>query len=265
MTGCAVGPGLFTSRPSDADRVSGWFRSGDPVLRQSALVGSVCQDEELRRLIRIALAENKDLQRAVASVEEFQSRLLISEDGFRPKADVAPMRCRSVARPTSCRDFQPFSNYYSKAIRPGNWHLGTVRRSNEAARGFCFAREEARCGGAATGERVAEAYLNCCSLTCSWGAAHLEVVKNRSDCRGPIASGNFTYRRRPAAERANVARAAELTRQMVQKGEPAQHPASGRPPGQAARAVFDGAGVAAGGASRSAVRIAPASARPGAG
>ena len=46
------------------------------------------QDEELRRLIRIALAENRDLQRAVASVEEFQSRLFISTMEFAPKADV---------------------------------------------------------------------------------------------------------------------------------------------------------------------------------
>ena len=45
------------------------------------------QDEDLRLLVRIALAENKDLKRAVASVEDFQARLLIAKMDFAPKAD----------------------------------------------------------------------------------------------------------------------------------------------------------------------------------
>ena len=42
-------------------------------------------DEELQRLIHIALRENKDLQRAVASIEEFQARAFIARTDYIPQ------------------------------------------------------------------------------------------------------------------------------------------------------------------------------------
>jgi len=46
------------------------------------------RDEELQKLIRIALEENKDLQRAVASIDEFQARLFIARMDFAPQLGV---------------------------------------------------------------------------------------------------------------------------------------------------------------------------------
>jgi len=43
------------------------------------------QDEELQRLIRIALEENKDLKRAIASIDEFQARLYTARMDFAPQ------------------------------------------------------------------------------------------------------------------------------------------------------------------------------------
>ena len=45
------------------------------------------RDEELQRLIRQALAENRDLKQAVASVEELQARLTTTLFDFLPKLD----------------------------------------------------------------------------------------------------------------------------------------------------------------------------------
>ncbi len=87
-TGCAVGPDY--SRPDLAmpDR----FRMAAAEQETESFANlpwwDLLQDEELRRLIRIALVENKDLKRAVASVEEFQSRLFISKMDCAPKADI---------------------------------------------------------------------------------------------------------------------------------------------------------------------------------
>lgn len=87
LAGCAVGPDY--SRP-DLLVPNGFRMATDGETESIANLPwwDLLQDEELRRLIRVALAENKDLKRAVASVEEFQSRLLISKMDFAPKADV---------------------------------------------------------------------------------------------------------------------------------------------------------------------------------
>ena len=54
------------------------------------------RDEELQRLIRQALAENKDLKQAVASVEELQARLTTTLFDFLPKLDANINALRSV-------------------------------------------------------------------------------------------------------------------------------------------------------------------------
>ena len=46
------------------------------------------KDQELQKLIRTALEENKDLQRAAAAVEEFQARLFIAKTDFAPQMNV---------------------------------------------------------------------------------------------------------------------------------------------------------------------------------
>jgi multidrug efflux system outer membrane protein len=44
------------------------------------------QDEELQRLIRIAFEENKDLKRAIASIDEFQAHLYTARMDFAPNS-----------------------------------------------------------------------------------------------------------------------------------------------------------------------------------
>lgn len=136
LTGCAVGPDY--SRPDL--QVPNGFRMAVSAQETESFANlpwwDLLQDEELRRLIRIALAENKDLQRAVASVEEFQSRLFISKMDFAPKADITA-NAPSFGRKANFL-FPGFPNPFNYYLQ-GNlsWELdiwGRVRRSNEAAR-----------------------------------------------------------------------------------------------------------------------------------
>ena len=102
-------------------------------------------DEELQRFIRIALRENKDLRRAVASIEEFQARAFIARTDYIPQIDAdinIPWTRRGGARipgfPT------PFSHNLQSNL---SWELdiwGRIRRSNEAALDDLLAREENR-------------------------------------------------------------------------------------------------------------------------
>ena len=104
------------------------------------------RDEELQRLIRVALEQNKDLKRAVATVDEYTARVLVAKTDFAPQMNAtvnAPGfgNTRNVAFPGFPNPF----NYYVQ----GNlaWEIdiwGRIRRSNEAALGDLFAREENR-------------------------------------------------------------------------------------------------------------------------
>ncbi len=102
-------------------------------------------DKELHRLIRIALRENKDLQLAVARIDEFQARAYIARTDFIPQLSGTinlPFVRRGGARipgfPT------PFSHNLQGNL---SWELdiwGRIRRSNEAAFSDLFASEENR-------------------------------------------------------------------------------------------------------------------------
>ena len=85
------------------------------------------RDEELQRLIRIALEENKDLKRAVASVDEFAARMLVAKTDFLPQMNAtvnAPGfgNTKNVAVP---RVPQPVQLLYSGQSRLGTRYLGT--------------------------------------------------------------------------------------------------------------------------------------------
>ena len=72
---CAMGPDY--SRPDIS--TSNSFRMAEEPKDLPSMANmpwwELYQDEELQRLIRIALEENKDLKQAVASIDEFQARL----------------------------------------------------------------------------------------------------------------------------------------------------------------------------------------------
>jgi multidrug efflux system outer membrane protein len=184
------------------------------------------QDEELQNLIRIALQENKDLKRAVASVEEFQARLSIARMDFGPQITAqasTPMFGRK-----SIFLFPGFAspfNYY--ALGNLNWEMdfwGRVRRLNEAAFGDLFAQEENRRAlilQLVSG--VAEAYFDLLQFDMqldiakrtlqSWEeSVRIAQARLRQGIISKLDADQFE------AERANAAaRSAEFERQVVQK------------------------------------------------
>jgi outer membrane protein, multidrug efflux system len=184
------------------------------------------KDEELQKLIRIALEENKDLQRAVAAVEEFQARVFIARTDFAPQMS-ATVNSPSFGRKSNFL-FPGFPNPFTYYLQ-GNlsWELdiwGRIRRSNEAARGDLLAREEGRravilqlVGG------VAEAYFDLLQFDMqldiarrtlkSWEeSVRIAQARLRQGVISKLDADQFE------AERANAAaRAAEFERQMVQK------------------------------------------------
>ena len=90
------------------------------------------RDEELQRLIRIALDENKDLKRAVATVDEFAARMLIAKTDFAPQMNATVnVPVFGNTKNLSFPGFPSAFNYYLQ----GNlaWELdiwGRIRRSN---------------------------------------------------------------------------------------------------------------------------------------
>ena len=84
------------------------------------------RDEELQKLIRVAIDENKDLRRAIATMEEFQARLFIA------RTDFAPQMSATVNAPAFGRDSvflisrvsQPLQLLYSRQSLLGARHLG---------------------------------------------------------------------------------------------------------------------------------------------
>lgn len=184
------------------------------------------QDETLQQLIRQALQENKDLKRAIASVEEFEARSRIAFMDFVPNMDItgnAPAfgTLGGFLRPGFATPF----NYFGQTTL--NWELdiwGRIRRSNEAARAELMAREENRRAIILTLiSAVAQSYFDLLQFDIQMEIAHRalssweeSVAISRAQLQGGIISrldlDQFE------AERANAAsRVAELERRMVQK------------------------------------------------
>ncbi len=226
LTACAVGPNY--SRPDIS--TPGSFRMVEVQGELKSIANlpwwELVRDEELQKLVRIALEENKDLKQVVASVEEFQARLAIVRTDFAPQITVdanAPAfgRKNGVRIPGSATPF----NYYGQADL--SWELdiwGRIRRANEAARADLLAREENR--RAVILElvsSVAQAYFDLRQLDMqlditkrtlqSWEeSVGIAQARLRQGLTSKLDADQFE------AERANAAaRAAELERQVIQK------------------------------------------------
>jgi outer membrane protein, multidrug efflux system len=146
LLSCAMGPDY--SRPdiptSDSFRMAG--EEKDLPSLANVPWWELYRDEELQKLIRTALEENKDLKRAVATVDEFAARVLVAKTDFAPQMNAtlyAPTlgNSKNVAFPGFPNPF----NYYAQ----GNlaWEIdiwGRIRRANEPALGDLLAREENR-------------------------------------------------------------------------------------------------------------------------
>lgn len=184
------------------------------------------RDDELQTLIRIALAENRDLQRTVAIVEEFQARASIARTDFVPQSTM-DANAPSFGRLKGARipGFPTPFSYYAE----GNlsWELdfwGRVRRSNEAALADLLAQEENRRAVILQlVASVAQAYFDlrqfdmqldiAKSTLQSWEeSVRIAQARLRQGVIPKLDADQFE------AERANAAaRTAELERQMVQK------------------------------------------------
>lgn len=243
FSACAIGPDY--SRPDLATPAA--FRMAATEHEAESFANlpwwDLLQDEALRNLIRTALMENKDLKRAVASVEEFQARLFIANMDFAPKADVAGNAPAFGRKATFL--FPGFPNPFNYYLQ-GNlsWELdiwGRIRRSNEASRGDLLAREEARRAVVLQlVSGVAEAYFDLLQFDGqleiarrtlkSWDdSVKIAQARLRQGVIAKLDLDQFT------SERANAAaRVAELERQMVQK-ENQLSVLLGRNPGQIMR------------------------------
>lgn len=142
---CAVGPEY--SRPDIPTKDS--FRMAEQQTDLPALANmpwwELYQDQELQKLIRIALEDNKDLERVVATVDEFAARLFIARTDFIPQMTATANLPFARSGGVRFAGFPSAFNYYLQ----GNlaWEIdiwGRIRRSNEAARGDLLAREENR-------------------------------------------------------------------------------------------------------------------------
>ncbi|MDF0642610.1 MAG: efflux transporter outer membrane subunit [Nitrospira sp.] len=200
------------------------------------------RDEELQKLIRISLEENKDLERAVATVEEFEARLFIARTDFAPQMTATangPVVRRGGVR------FSGFPNPFNYYLQ-GNlaWELdvwGRIRRSNEAARGDLLAREENRraiilqlVGGVAQAYfdlRQFDLQLEIAERTLrAWDeSVRISQARHRQGLIHRLDVEQFQAERENAA-----ARIAELKRQMIQK-ENELGVLLGRNPGQIPR------------------------------
>jgi outer membrane protein, multidrug efflux system len=225
LTSCAMGPDY--QRPAITTGEA--FRMA--TAKEAASIANLpwwelLRDEELQKLIRIGLEENKDLKRAIAAIEEFQARALIA------KMDFAPQLSNTTSAPSFGRQatflfpgFPNQFNYYTQGTL--SWEIdvwGRIRRSNEAARADLFSKEENRravvlqlVGG------VAEAYFDLLQFDMqldiarrtlkSWEeSVRIAQARLKQGMTSKLDADQFE------AERANAAaRAAELERQMVQK------------------------------------------------
>ena len=243
LTACAVGPDYSRPDLSTPDK----FRMADAAQETESFANlpwwELLKDGELQRLIRMALGENKDLKRAVASVEEFQARLFIAKMDFSPKADITGS-APSFGRKAEFL-FPGFPNPFNYYLQ-GNlsWELdiwGRIRRSNEAARGDLLAREEARRATILQlVSGVAESYFDLLQFDLQLDVAR-RTLKSWEDsvkiAQARVRQGVITKidADQFVAERANAAaRVAELERQKVQK-ENQLSVLLGRNPGRIAR------------------------------
>src|SRR3989442_3510550 len=222
LVSCAMGPDYTRPGVSTPESFRMAGKEGESIANLPWW--KLLRDEELQKLVRIALNENKDLKQAVARVEEFQARLYIARTDFAPQLSVtgnAPVaKMGAVGFPGIPSSF----SYYGQGSL--SWEVdfwGRVRRENEAARADLFAREENRRAGVLQlVSGVAQSYFDLRQLDMqldiakrplkSWEeSVRLAQARLRQGLTNKLDADQFE------AERANAAaRTAELARLMVQ-------------------------------------------------
>lgn len=225
LISCALGPDY--ERPQTKEPNGFRMAEAPPDIPSLANLPwwELLRDEQLQSLIKVALAENKDLRQAAAAVEEFQARALIARSDFFPGV-TASGNAPAFGRKTVFL-FPGFANPFNYYLQ-GNlsWELdiwGRIRRSNEAARAELLSKEENRRAVALQlVSGVAEAYFNLLQFDHqldiakrtlqSWEeSVRISQARLKQGLSSRLDMDQFE------AERANAAaRTAELERQMVQ-------------------------------------------------
>jgi multidrug efflux system outer membrane protein len=222
---CAVGPDYHRPdlAPPDTFRFS---QGGEASSLANLQWWELLRDEELQKLVRVALEENKDLRRAVASVDEFRARALVAKSDWIPGLSVTG-NAPALGRKTIFL-FPGFANPFNYYLQGSlNWELdvwGRIRRSNEAALKDLLAREDNRRAiilQLVSG--VAEAYFDLLQFDMQYDIAkrtlqswkesvRIAQARLRQGMTSKLDADQFE------AERANAAaRTAELERQRIQK------------------------------------------------
>ncbi|MEO7320518.1 MAG: efflux transporter outer membrane subunit [Nitrosospira sp.] len=224
LASCAMGPDYFRPSIDTGEKFRMTQAEGQSIANLPWW--ELLHDEELQRLINQALTENKDLKRAVASVEELQARLSIARMDYLPKMEIsANAPAFGTIGGFLIPGFPTPYNYFGQANL--SWELdiwGRLRRSNEAARADLMAREENRRAVVLTlVSSVAQSYFDLLQFDTQLDIARRalsswedSVAIAQAQLRGGLVSrldlDQFN------SERANAAaRVAELERQMVQK------------------------------------------------
>lgn len=225
LMSCAMGPDYERPKTEGAETFRMAESQSDAPSIANLAWWELLRDEPLQQLVRIALEENRDLQRAVAVVDEFQARAAIA------KSDLLPGVSASGNAPALGRKtiflFPGFANPFNYYLQ-GNlaWELdlwGRVRRSNEAARADLLSKEENRRAVVLQlVSGVAESYFNLLQFDAqldiarrtlqSWEeSVRIARARLKQGMTSRLDTDQFE------AERANAAaRTAELERQMVQ-------------------------------------------------
>jgi len=224
LLSCSMGPDYTRPKLEGEDR----FRLTEDQTDMPSLANvawwELLHDEQLQQLIRLALAENKDLQRAVAAVDEFRARALIARSDFMPGVTGAMSLPAGRKANFLFPGFASPFNYYLL----GNlaWEIdlwGRIRRLNEAARADLLSKEENR--RALTVQlvsTVAEVYFNLLQSDAqldiakrtlqSWEeSTRIAQARLRQGLSSKLDLDQFESERAHAA-----ARIAELERQMIQ-------------------------------------------------
>jgi multidrug efflux system outer membrane protein len=141
---CAVGPDY--ERPEMPPHQSFRMSEAEGASIANLQWWELLQDEELQKLIAIALEENKDLKVATATIQEYEARLMINRMDFAPQLNVTA-NAPAFGRNTAFL-FPGFPNPFNYYVQ-GNlaWELdiwGRIRRSNEAGRADLLSKAEAR-------------------------------------------------------------------------------------------------------------------------
>ncbi len=222
---CSLGPNYERPSTGESER----FRMAQDALDAPSLANlpwwELLRDEQLQQLVRLALKENKDLQRAVAIVDEYQARAFIAKTDYLPGASISA-NAPSFGRKTIFL-FPGFANPFNYYIQ-GNlsWEIdiwGRVRRSNEAARADLLSKEENRRAVVLQlVSGVAEAYFDLLQFDMQYDIAKrtlqswdesvkIAQARLRQGMTSKLDADQFE------AERANAAaRAAEIERHMIQ-------------------------------------------------